>query len=433
VINSTNRSLSKKQRNSSVAWVVEANLCMSCGICEAVCPSSAITVEYNTQIGMFYPDVSNEKCCSSGYCVSVCPGHEVDLQLLSSKYTEEKTQDMMIGSWRETFAARSLDKDIVARASSGGVITTAVQYLLMTGQVDGAIVTRLRYGSKIPFGEAFIAYNGHDLLESQGSKYCPIPISRILSEKYLDAGKRYVFVGLPCHIEGLRKLQERDAKFNDIVPFVIGSFCGGFKPYTATEELINKYGMGDGKISQMSYRGGGWPGYLTIKNSKGKRVKEEYPKYGEGTLISKLHRCALCVDGTSELADISFGDAWLSKYKKTGLGWSALITRTIKGERLINELVASGLIHIENLMLNDLLISQEMNLHSKKKRQSARRKLFKLLGYKLPNYGSYGYDMKITSILFEVKVVFVKFILSSAARYEHIKRLLAYIRKFRTS
>jgi hypothetical protein len=45
----------------------------------------------------------------------------------------------------------------------------------------------------------------------------------------------------------------------------------------------------------------------------------------------------MCPDMTSELADISVGDAWFPEFKGSKLGESILIARTAKGQEIINQ------------------------------------------------------------------------------------------------
>jgi len=52
---------------------VRDNLCTSCGLCERVCPSGAISFRY----GKAYIDP--ERCIDCRVCSSVCPSHAIQL------------------------------------------------------------------------------------------------------------------------------------------------------------------------------------------------------------------------------------------------------------------------------------------------------------------------------------------------------------------
>jgi coenzyme F420 hydrogenase subunit beta len=80
-------------------------------------------------------------------------------------------------------------------------------------------------------------------------------------------------------------------------------------------------------------------------------------------------RCKICPDGTGEFADIVCADAW---YGKNGYpdftereGRSLLITRTDKGESLIQTALAAGVLHIETLPVNDIALMQPYQVQRK--------------------------------------------------------------------
>lgn len=81
--------------------------------------------------------------------------------------------------------------------------------------IDGAIITR--YSSENPLQpSAFIATTSEEILESKGSKYAPVQLSGTL-RKALLLGKRYVIVGLPCHIQSVRKWAKIDSKVDKVI------------------------------------------------------------------------------------------------------------------------------------------------------------------------------------------------------------------------
>ena len=418
--------LPKNIYSNTVAWVAGSGLCLSCGACEAICPEGAIETPLIDSLGTFLPLVDSAKCTECGDCLRVCPGHGLPLKFLAEKYQPDANDDLMIGHWRSIHVGYARDTSLCERASSGGLITVAVLYLIESGLVDGAVLVHMTYEKGRPVSEAYLAYNRNQVLESQGSKYCPVALNRVLPSA-LASSKRFVLVGLPCHIEALRLAQEMDERYLDAFPYVLGSFCGGVKDFRATYGLIRAYGFGGQAINSFSYRGGGWPGYLTITSESGRTIRRPYPQYGGDAVGFKLVRCTLCIDGTSELADLSLGDAWLKRYMESGRGWSCVICRTEVGGRILQALVDNDLAYLEPLSREDLIGSQALNLESKKTRQAARRRLFTLFGQRVPSYDG-GFPQQQTSLLFEVKVVVSKWLLLGSERSKLLNMVVRLLR-----
>src|SRR5699024_5729330 len=67
------------------------------------------------------------------------------------------------------------------------------------------------------------------------------------------------------------------------------------------------------------------------------KMKEVGDMWGTG--LFKANACDFCNDVTTELADISLGDAWLDEYKMDGLGNSIIITRST----IANEIIKKGI------------------------------------------------------------------------------------------
>jgi len=252
--------------------------------------------------------------------------------------------------------------------------------------------------------EVFIAYNDNDLIRAQGSKYCPVP--SLAKLKLLLQGKlkqKFVFVGTPCQIAGLRLLQNEYPELKTTIPLTIGNFCGGFKDMRETRKLIQRQGIDPSDITFFRYRGGGQPGSMLIRTRDDQQKALPYPDYAKLTGIRKYYRCRVCVDATAELSDFSCGDAWIERFLSTGQGWSILMTRSETAEAIAKEMRKQNLISCEVISLDELKKSQSGNLTSKKARQSARRKFCRLLRLPLPDYDG-GYREKSSQIMLEMKV-----------------------------
>ena len=146
------------------------------------------------------------------------------------KERKAKNYLLELGSYHSIFAAQSCDKEILKRASSGGVMTLIGLYLLENNFVDGVVVTGISYGNEGPRPFGYIANNKKMLMEAQGSKYTPSPTMSILNEIISKPGK-YVVVGTPCQIAGLEKARKINSVLDESIYLTITNFCGGFRDY----------------------------------------------------------------------------------------------------------------------------------------------------------------------------------------------------------
>ena len=98
----------KKSKNIyTVEKTVELKLCVSCEICNALCPVNAIKMEYEG--GQFLPRVKDE-CTNCQLCLKVCPGIDLGkLNFESSHNFEEK----ITGTCLESYSAYSKNSEIL--------------------------------------------------------------------------------------------------------------------------------------------------------------------------------------------------------------------------------------------------------------------------------------------------------------------------------
>lgn len=377
-------------------------LCISCGICAGLFPEK-IYMRYERNVGMFFPflvsDALNEEISEA--IKEICPGYGYSL-IENTDIKKSEKYSLEMGFYHNLFAAQSSDQDVLVNASSGGVMSEISLYLLENKLVDGVVVTDMRYDNEMPEPVSYIARSREQVLQAQGSKYCPSPTMLIVDEIIKNPGN-YAVIGTPCQLAGLETARRKYKRLDDSIYLTIANFCGGFRDFRETERLIKKNNLKVQDVISLSYRGGGQPGFMTILAKDGNKVMLPYPQYAKMTGIMKSYRCRTCVDATGELADISCGDAWLDDYINRDQGWSVIITRNQKSDQLIKSMIKKSLIKCEPLSKEDVILSQKTNITTKKYRQLARRKLYSFLGIPLPDFGG-GYVNSNLGLLFEIKV-----------------------------
>jgi len=333
---------------------IDSELCTFCGTCVGICPNNAL-VPSNERI------LLQGECNSCGLCYSVCPGREVNFLTLNKHIFNESNPDIYFGHYQSMYAAHSKDSEIRSNASSGGVVTSLLCYLLDAGHIDGAVVVG-NNPEKAWDCSIQVARTREEIIEASQSKYTLVPLNAVLKEIDKVEGN-FAFVGLPCHIHGIRKSQARHLKAACKIKYCIGLYCGFNMHKEATDDLIRKLGIKKEEIRSLQYRGGGHPGGFLVKTQDSEKFldKSYYNIYNP---LYVPDRCLLCTDLTNELADVSVGDIWLKEYSD---GWSSVITRSAAGHEGFMEALENGYIAAERIDKEDLIKSHSHLLKHKKK------------------------------------------------------------------
>lgn len=346
----------------NIKQTIKHNLCIGCGLC---------TVDKNISMkllnGMFCPDRITE----STIIDDSCPAKGYNLLEEGQKLFGNIQHCSELGYYRKISVVRSTSSTILENASSGGIITQIAASMLSKHIVDGVITNRFYYKDSTVRSEVYVASTEKELLDGQGSKYCPTSTLSILNQ--LNPNKKYLLIGTPCQIAGFRKYSEREQEFKTIVPYTIANFCGGFRDYRELDYFVNNLAH-IRYVSFFRHRGGGQPGSMLIKGTKGERFQYPYPDYSKLSPIIKNERCSLCMDATGELADFSCGDAWLEQ-KQNG-PWSIVLARSEFALTFLQELTRDGSITLgDEINESQVIASQISNITSKKYRQYKRIKV----------------------------------------------------------
>ena len=184
---------------------------------------------------------------------------------------------------------------------------------------------------------AWSAVQAAEVADCRGSKYNVVPHNVLLHDVLEEPG-RYIVVGLPCHVQGLRLAQRGSHRLRERVVLTLGIFCGLTGEPRATEVAVLQAGLDPRELASIAYRGPGWPGGMRLQTRDGRVRKRAYPEYYDRHVAALVPpRCRLCPDALAELADISVGDAWLERFEGSD-GVSDIIVRTPAGERLLADL-----------------------------------------------------------------------------------------------
>jgi coenzyme F420 hydrogenase subunit beta len=372
--------------SKTICDVVTNNWCTGCGTCAGCCPANALAME-QTADGRYVPRLDEGRCTACGLCRKVCPPANENFRPLNEFVFGGMPDNVLLGHQCGCFLAHSADADIRFRATSGGCVTTLLLYLFRSGQIDGAVVTRLSHDDPLR-AEEFIARTEGEILSAIGSKYLPVPINTMLRTIGAESG-RFAFVGLPCHIHGLRRAQMMIPGLKEKIPFVFGLVCSRTMSHHGWRLVLDKMGVVPGDIRELKFRGDGWPGGLTVTMRDGSR--KTMPMLGSwfseifGGFYFSQPYCMMCDDVLADYADIAFADAYLPEVMKADkTGTSILIGRTEAGRGLIEQARSAGQLEASDLAANRALASQWFVTLYKKRNLPARVRILSWFGRSIP-------------------------------------------------
>lgn len=371
--------------SKSVSYTTHQDLCSGCGICGSACIKNAISIDNIN--GTFRPSVDDNICKGCGRCLKTCPGIGVKLNELSSSIFADDgiKEDKYIGRYLQCYKGNSNNPLLREKAASGGVVSQFLIWLLENKKIDGAIVTRFNKDAPLKVC-SLIARTKDDVLSAKGSKYTPVSLHDAMAELNATEAGKYVVVGLPCHIQGVRKLMSIDKKLREKIYGTFSLFCSGSQTFNYTEYILKQYGGNVVDLNYLAYRENSPTGM--VAKGKGFEFFKEYRKYNvplKATFYPK--RCLLCVDMFGELADVSFGDIHCDDPNEAGSGIDAVIVKSKEWQDLLNEAKAAGAITLNEITTERMLHKRAM-APVKKGRNASFVELLKKLHLPAPEYDS---------------------------------------------
>ena len=135
--------------------------------------------------GFYYPKIDIDKCIECGLCKKVCP--------VKNKLEKENIKV-------QVYSCKNINDEIRMQSSSGGIFTLIAEYILKSqGVVFGA-----KFDEKLKVIHSYTD-NVQELKSFRGSKYVQSEIGDIFVKvkEFLNKGKKVLFTGTPCQVEGL--------------------------------------------------------------------------------------------------------------------------------------------------------------------------------------------------------------------------------------
>ena len=423
--------------------IIDSGLCIGCGACITGCNGGTLELKKNYSQGIYTPE-PNTSCaiCTNlearknkpGNCVSVCPGIEIDFSQKTQNYGGYHP---VIGNYRRTVIADSTNQENYIEGSSSGVITTLASFFLEQNLVTGCFLTMFNVHQGEFNTVTEIVTDSEKVKNYRGSIYFPSSAANLPITLRRKSGNKYVFIGLPCQISGVKKLEEKYPRIKAQIALKIAIVCSHFPNFHALDFLLYQHKINKNKITGIKFRGKGFPGKMTVQLDN-QEVEIPFPQYwdkGFGKWF-KHRRCRLCIDPGGEDADIVVGDFWARESLTGEEAKTGVIIRTKRGEEYFQKGVKKGVIVEKPVSPEQLLNS--IRVIERKKRATYYRIQDKL-GKPVPEY----YDqvpntpLKIWEILqvvtesVMIKIASCEFFWPGLKYYivfsEHVRKMRKYI------
>jgi coenzyme F420 hydrogenase subunit beta len=344
----------KEMMNEVVAY----GSCCECGSCVLVCPHNVIDYVDNKpkQVAKAsnpfdYCGISEGIGCDC--CAQVCPRlGEREHHMTDQVFANDGAYRGAFGVYRKVVAARCKDPEVLARCEDGGVVTTILCWGLRNGTFDGAVVSAVD-PAKPCEPRPTVVTTVEEAIGSASSWYTYCPNNLALADAQKRGLTKVAFVGVPCQITPVRKMQLIDPGFLDNgrkkekiidkqrgflkgfgerVALNIGLLCS--EVFSFNELMVDtvqgQLGIPLSEIRQFNVKG-----KVQVFKKNGELVEinlrqaQEYAR----------PECHHCGDFSAELADISCGGVGATN-------WTITVVRTEKGEQVFNAMVRDGLLDV---------------------------------------------------------------------------------------
>jgi coenzyme F420 hydrogenase subunit beta len=355
-----------KTFSNLIQEVQEKGLCHHCGGCVAFCTAINYgALELDKDGRPRYRD--KEKCIECGICYSICPViHELDedIKTLAS-------WSAPMGRVMGNAVARASDPEVRARGTDGGVVTALLLHLFDRGRIDAAIVSK----TVGPFQrQPWLALSREDIVAAAGFHFDTIASLKHFSETFTTYSpsivelqgmarmplRRVAFVGTPCQINALRRMEVLGVVPSEAIKFHFGLFCAGnfqFGPEQRQRlEQIGNFTWAE--VSKVNLKE---ELLIHLTNQETRAIPLNQLNF------MKRYACQFCDDYAAEYADLSFGGLGAPE------GWTTIFIRSPLGRAVLAS--ARGVdIELFNYRENPTLLSQtnaKVLEWSEKKKQAA--------------------------------------------------------------
>jgi len=243
-------------------------------------------------------------------------------------FERERKPEEEFGIYKRLVIAQASDNNILQRCQDGGVVSALLTFALKNGMIDAAVVSATSIEKPL-FPIPRLASTPQEVLECAGTRYTYSPNLLVLQEAVKLKKKSLAFVGTPCQIQAVRKVEAVPLKkYSSMLRFTIGLMCTESFTYEGLiqKHIQQKLGVNLREIKKINIKG---KVLVTTNSGEIKAIPlaeaKQYTRKG----------CVPCTDFSAELADISTGGLGLSD-------WTFTLIRTQSGEEIFESAQKAG-------------------------------------------------------------------------------------------
>jgi coenzyme F420 hydrogenase subunit beta len=308
--------------NELMEDVHNRNLCIGCGACVELCPYFK---NHKGKTAQLFPCTLEQ-----GRCYAYCPKAEVDLNELTRQVRGLEYDGSPLGSYRTILAARCGDKMPKSEVQGGGTVTALMTFALRNGLIDAAVLTDRKALTPV----ARLAVDWREIAAYATAKFMAAPTLSALNIAAREGYRRIGVVGTPCQMTAVAQMRANPfGKKEHRVPvgLTVGLFCNWSLDTRLLIELLAQ------KLDLSGIR------KMDIPPPPADAMVLETDKGQVAVALSDIkplipHTCFICLDMTSELADLAVG------MFEGRPGWNTLIIRSDAGARIVDQARGEGFI-----------------------------------------------------------------------------------------
>lgn len=339
--------------------IVKNDLCTGCGVCTSKIKNSKMVWNKDGFLVPEYEGIHN-----TDDALKLCPFNPIPEEIVRDEdniakiFLADSTKfNNKLGKYINTYIGYS--KEFRITSSSGGLATYVFKSLLSKRVVTNLFVVKEVNGTY----EYQLFKNTEDIISQSKTRYIPVSMDGLFDIINSVDGTVGI-AGVACFIKALRLKQFYEPELKAKIPFLIGIICGGLKSKFYTDFLAQSAGI-KGLYHNQEYRlkdansissNYSFGAFDSANNFHKMRMKKVGDMWGSG--LFKNHACDFCDDVTTELADISLGDAWIEPYYHEGLGNSIIITRSPLADQIIKDGIFQDNLNVKEANENEIIFSQ---------------------------------------------------------------------------
>ena len=323
-------------RTRTIAEIVASDLCIGCGLCEAL--TGGRVKMAMTGAGSLRPSpVDGFTPAEEAQLVAACPGAVAEARVEAGCKS-----DPVWGAYRSMARAWAGHPEVRYEGATGGVLTALGMHALRTGRVD--FVLHVGADPDRPMRSRWVISESEESVRANtASRYGPTaPLAGLAAA--LDRGQPFALIAKPCDLTAVHSLSKTDPRIDELCIIRLVLVCGGQSRLTKSQAVLDEFGVDEDDVALFRYRGHGNPGATVVETRAGERFTKTYlDMWADESGWQVETRCKFCPDALGEAADVASADIWPGG-APTGEdeGFNGIIVRTEVGEELVASAVKAG-------------------------------------------------------------------------------------------